>query len=104
MPSTAVYVGRPSVFANPFVGPSAVEAFRRWVEARSQCAMDVVNRMVHETKDFQSVDLADFERYAAWTAEAIHARIGELRGKDLACWCGLGKTCHADILLAIANR
>lgn len=28
----------------------------------------------------------------------------ELRGKDLACWCREGKTCHADVLLEIANE
>ncbi len=30
----------------------------------------------------------------------------ELRGKNLACWCRLGgwpKSCHADILLELAN-
>jgi hypothetical protein len=27
----------------------------------------------------------------------------ELRGKDLACWCGDGP-CHADVLLELANR
>jgi hypothetical protein len=27
----------------------------------------------------------------------------ELRGKNLACWCGLDVACHADILLKIAN-
>ena len=27
----------------------------------------------------------------------------ELRGKNLACWCGKGP-CHADVLLEIANR
>jgi hypothetical protein len=26
-----------------------------------------------------------------------------LRGKNLACWCGLDKPCHADVLLEIAN-
>jgi hypothetical protein len=26
----------------------------------------------------------------------------ELRGKNLACWCGLDETCHADVLLEIA--
>jgi hypothetical protein len=30
--------------------------------------------------------------------------LGELRGKDLVCWCPLEKACHADILLEIANR
>ena len=28
----------------------------------------------------------------------------ELRGKNLACWCALGRPCHADVLLEIANR
>jgi hypothetical protein len=26
-----------------------------------------------------------------------------LRGKNLACWCAPDQTCHADILLAVAN-
>ena len=29
---------------------------------------------------------------------------GALRGKDLACWCPLGRPCHADVLLELANR
>jgi hypothetical protein len=28
----------------------------------------------------------------------------ELRGKNLACWCGLDRPCHADVLLKLANR
>jgi hypothetical protein len=28
----------------------------------------------------------------------------ELRGKNLACWCGLDQACHADVLLELANR
>ena len=27
----------------------------------------------------------------------------ELRDRDLACWCGLDRPCHADVLLAVAN-
>ena len=27
-----------------------------------------------------------------------------LKGKNLACWCPLDQPCHADILLAIANK
>jgi hypothetical protein len=29
--------------------------------------------------------------------------IRELKGKDLMCWCGLDKPCHADVLLEVAN-
>ena len=27
----------------------------------------------------------------------------ELRGRDLACYCPLDETCHADVLLSVAN-
>lgn len=27
----------------------------------------------------------------------------QLKGKNLACWCPLDQSCHADILLEIAN-
>ncbi len=30
--------------------------------------------------------------------------VRELRGKNLACWCALGKPCHADVLLELANQ
>jgi len=30
--------------------------------------------------------------------------IGELRGKNLACWCRLDQACHADVLLKMADQ
>jgi hypothetical protein len=36
--------------------------------------------------------------------ELIEAAKRELRGHDLACWCKEGETCHADVLLRIANE
>jgi hypothetical protein len=33
----------------------------------------------------------------------ILARLPELRGKNLACWCKPGCPCHADVLLELAN-
>jgi hypothetical protein len=30
--------------------------------------------------------------------------IGQLRGKNLACWCPLSAPCHADVLLKAANK
>jgi hypothetical protein len=32
------------------------------------------------------------------------ADVGDLRGKDLACWCAPDEVCHADVLLDLANR
>lgn len=31
------------------------------------------------------------------------ARLDELKGKNLACWCPLNAPCHADALLKLAN-
>ncbi len=31
-------------------------------------------------------------------------RLPELRGWNLACWCGLDRPCHVDVLLELANR
>lgn len=31
------------------------------------------------------------------------AALGQLRGKNLACWCRLDQPCHADTLLELAN-
>jgi hypothetical protein len=30
--------------------------------------------------------------------------LADLRGKNLACWCGPDEPCHADTLLDLANR
>jgi Domain of unknown function (DUF4326) len=36
-------------------------------------------------------------------APELLARLPELRGKDLMCWCALGEACHADVLLELAK-
>lgn len=36
--------------------------------------------------------------------ERYLARLEQLRGKNLACWCALDAPCHADVLLEFANR
>ena len=45
--------------------------------------------------------VARFREHVAHDHEEIKR---ELRGKDLACWCNLEKSCHADVLLEIANE
>jgi Domain of unknown function (DUF4326) len=36
-------------------------------------------------------------------AKLAEAARGELRGRNLACWCKSESTCHGDVLLQIAN-
>ena len=41
-------------------------------------------------------------RFACEVAQLLD--VSELRGKNLACWCGLDAECHADVLLEFANE
>jgi hypothetical protein len=82
MPSRCVYVGRPTIFGNPFFGSESaglnVARYRDLLEGR-----------------IRPVNL---------DRQAILAALKSLRGKDLACWCPLDQPCHADVLLELANR
>ena len=40
-------------------------------------------------------------RFACETAPLLD--VAPLRGKNLCCWCRLDRTCHADVLLELAN-
>jgi len=98
----AVNVARPSVFGNPFsisnvlalrsaggekaAHDMAIAYFRNWLSGRPIPAA-------------LKLDGLDAKR------EAILTRADEeLNGKNLACWCGPGETCHADVLLGLASE
>lgn len=76
-PASAVYVGRPSKWGNPFV------------IGRDGTREEVI------------------ALYASWLiserSDLYFAAKTELRGKDLVCWCA-PQPCHADVLLQIANE
>lgn len=88
MPEGAVYVGRPTIYGNPYpVGgrPSTVPGMRAYGPRTRE---DVV-------RAFRALfEHAGWERYMP---------LEPLRGKDLACWCPLDQPCHADVLLELAN-
>lgn len=101
MPENTVYVGRPTVFGNPFragvdfCGPAIrclytpdelVKEFRSWL------ALDTLPPLFW-----------DHELVVAHVHLKAALERGDLRGKDLACWCPLDQPCHADVLLEIAN-
>jgi hypothetical protein len=81
MPIEAVYVGRPTKWGNPY----PVEAFGQQEAVRKF-------RVLLE------------EQRQGLATEFPVPSIEELRGKDLVCWCAVGKECHADVLLEWANR
>lgn len=41
-------------------------------------------------------------RFACEVAPLLDVR--PLKGRNLVCWCGPDDDCHADVLLALANR
>jgi hypothetical protein len=97
MPEGAVYVGRPTKWGNPFPvkehGEVAVEMFDQWLGYGISAGADC---LVPYPEPGQLKALAD-------RRDRILGDIGDLRGKDLVCWCHWMDPCHADVLLEIAN-
>ena len=85
MPAGALKVDRTTTWGNPFTvadcgsAAVAVAAHGRWLRG----------------------EIAAPDGKPPPTGEAIRAA---LAGRDLACWCPLDGPCHAELLLAIANR
>ena len=79
MPEGAIYVGRPTIWGNPFrVSPNmpALEAKRRYAV--------YIYAKVKGNREWRT----EFEK---------------LRGHDLACWCPLDQPCHADVLIELLD-
>ena len=92
MPEGAVNVARPGRWGNLFnVGKHGT---------RAQCAA----MFLQLARGF--IDLGcDIDVEPQQTMyRRIRRHIGDLQGRDLACWCPLdGGACHGDVLLLLAN-
>ncbi len=108
MPKGAVYVGRPSKWENPFTidaagsRSKAVRLFRLYITQHltRRAIEKVVGRGAKCPPGKNDLGIYGL----CLTAGVLrHDCLGELRGKDLACWCPLDQPCHADVLLEIAN-
>lgn len=89
MPPGAVKVDRSTRWGNPW----------RVGEAHVPDAAEAV-RMFRVRLDGLLAGRAHPDSYMG----RIAADVGQLRGRDLACWCRPGEPCHADVLLELANR
>jgi hypothetical protein len=74
VPPGAVYIGRPSIWGNPFV-----------IDQDGNRAEVVAKFREHVLRSPQ-----------------LMARLHELKGKHLVCWCA-PQACHGDVLLELAN-
>ena len=93
MPPNTVYVGRPSKWGNPFLGPEAADRYREVL--LNPC----------DDNELKWIAAGGNPIVYIWLAyNTRHPALNELRGKDLVCWCSLEKECHADVLLEICNK
>ena len=81
MPPDTIYVGRPTVWGNPYVVGSKL---LNGETLAAEKAVALYRQHVHEVFDLRT----------------IRTRLG---GRNLACWCALDRPCHADVLLELAN-
>jgi len=110
-PEGAVYVGRGSIWGNPFrvggkvwarIGPGG-----SWAEAQiadNQQAANLYRSALEQAR--RGILPAGADR-TLWDRlrgpENVRYLLGELQGRDLMCWCPLDRPCHADVLLELAN-
>jgi hypothetical protein len=122
MPEGAVYVGRGSVWGNPFVVGNQSGIFDgqdgRPLGIRDQREILVPSLTLAQCIEFYRDMVRGFigpEMYPFahdWRAAFARKISGHpsewarasLRGKDLACFCPLDQRCHADVLLDLANH
>ncbi|MBP7619338.1 MAG: DUF4326 domain-containing protein [Gemmatimonadales bacterium] len=114
MPPNTVNVARPTIWGNLWIvgtpgmfdGPagrmicgarlSAVDAvteYRFWLWG---CPVAYPSGLTPEAE-------AAITEYLHHRRMVILARLRELRGKNLGCWCQLDAPCHVDVLLRLAN-
>lgn len=79
-----VYIGRPSIWGNPFTHLADKKTLAEFVVGSREEAV---------------------QAYEAWilTQPQLLAQLGQLKGKVLACWCS-PKACHGDVLAKLANK
>jgi hypothetical protein len=92
MPPNTICVDRSTKWGNPF----RVNQERGWTQEY------VVKLFGHMLAGYicGSATNPSVEEQEAYRAMVTRDR-SELKGKNLACWCSLGKPCHADVLLRV---
>lgn len=122
MPEGAVYVGRPTIFGNPFraykcgccgywdvrddngVTYLVNHAYVRQASVRSdRSTWTTQAEAAHKAVQLYTDELTYWVGGRMKWDPVFREAVESLRGHDLACWCPLDQPCHADVLLEIAN-
>jgi hypothetical protein len=86
LPEGAIYVGRPTIWGNPWR-----------VGGQAHGALGPLEAVAEYERALTRAELKDR------SGRPLIERLAELRGHPLACWCEPGQPCHADVLLRYAN-
>lgn len=119
-PDNTVVVARPSRWGNWCVVTTPFEQYQGYSTDKTTPVIVATDKRGHRTGPHWA-GFTDKREAVAFAVElyrrALEATyvmpdgplnrefyLGELRGKNLACWCPLDQPCHADVLLDLANR
>lgn len=97
MPPDTIYVGRPSVWGNPFKVTN-IPRYGLCVVITQNHVTRILDSHCVSQDEAVKIAISRYESYAATF------NLESLRGRDLACWCPLDQPCHADVLLRMANQ
>jgi hypothetical protein len=115
MPENAVYVGRGSIWGNPFVvgAPSGCD-FKDGGDPTPMIPELSLEKSLEFYRSLIGGMISpEMHPHGHQWFNAIQKKCGGhpgeiartfLRGKNLACWCALDQACHADVLLELANK
>ncbi len=101
MPENTVSVCRPGVLGNPFTKEAAIESGNATEETWRQVVVDCFDDWLQGKSSGRGWWWAgeDSDKRRKAILECLPA----LRGKHLACWCGLDQPCHRNVYLRLAN-
>ena len=98
LPPRAVYVGRRTLFGNPF--PAERFGHARSVLMHAKWLEGSLSDLELERRGFCAAEIDALHRHRDRVLRNLH----RLTRRDIACWCPLtSRWCHADTLLRAAN-
>lgn len=102
MPEGAIYVGRPTIWGNPFWHAARFHGVELSLALYRNTVQGIWNPSV-----VAAIPITYYDEHFEWLLRMrdhpLEVMRRELRGKTLCCWCAPEDKCHADILLELAN-